>query len=68
MSTPIEFLETDELIHELKKRFDEMLFIGYTKKTKSEDNYTISVKATTHGGYGMIEILKRAADAHGEDD
>jgi hypothetical protein len=45
-----------------------MLFIGYTKKTKSEDNYTISVKATTHGGYGMIEILKRAADAHGEDD
>lgn len=67
MSTPIEFMQTDELIHELKKRFDEMLFIGYSAKTKSEDNYNISVKSTLHGSYGLIEVLTRATDAHAEE-
>jgi lipid A disaccharide synthetase len=67
MSTPIEFMETDELIHELKKRFDEMLFIGYQAKKKNEDNYSISVKSTLHGSYGLIEVLTRATDAHAED-
>jgi hypothetical protein len=67
MSTPIEFMQTDELIHELKKRFDEMLFIGYSAKTKSEDNYSISVKSTLHGSYGLIEVLTRATDAHSEE-
>jgi len=64
MSTPIEFMETDELIRELKSRFDEMMFIGYKLCKKTEDNYSISVKSTMHGSYGMIEILKRATEAH----
>lgn len=67
MSTPIEFMETDELLHELKKRFDELLFVGYKNKNKGEDNYSIAVKATLHGSYGLIEILTRATDAQAED-
>jgi hypothetical protein len=67
MSTPIEFMETDELLKELKNRFDELLFIGYQAKKKNEDNYSISVKSTLHGSYGLIEVLTRATDAHAED-
>ena len=67
MSTPIEFMETDELLKELKNLFDELLFIGYQAKKKNEDNYSISVKSTLHGSYGLIEVLTRATDAHAED-
>lgn len=67
MSTPIEYMETDELLQELKKRFDELLFIGYTAKTKSEDSYNIAVKSTLHGSFGLIEVLSRATEAHAED-
>lgn len=63
MSTPIEYMETDELIHELKKRFDEMMFVGYHAKKKNEDNYSICVKSTMHGSFGLIEVLKRATEA-----
>jgi IS5 family transposase len=67
MSTPIEFMETDELLHELKKRFDEMMFIGFQAKTSSSDSYSISVKSTLHGSFGLIEILSRAAEAQAEE-
>jgi len=67
MSTPIEFMETDELLHELKKRFDEMMFIGFQAKTNSSDSYSISVKSTLHGSFGLIEILSRAAEAQAEE-
>lgn len=67
MSTPIEFMETDELLHELKKRFDEMMFIGFQSKTNSSDSYSISVKSTLHGSFGLIEILSRAAEAQAEE-
>lgn len=67
MSTPIEFMETDELLHELKKRFDEMLFVGYKNSKKDADSYSISVKSSLHGSYGLIKVLERAADAHSEE-
>lgn len=67
MNTPIEYMETDELLQELKKRFEELLFIGYRSKTKGEDNYSIAVKATLHGSYGLIEVLTRATDAQAEE-
>lgn len=68
MSTPIEFMETQELLHELKRRFDEMMFIGFTVSTKHIDNYTINIKGPLHGTYGLIEVLRRAADAHVEEE
>lgn len=68
MSTPIEYMETQELLHELKRRFDEMLFIGYAASTKHIDNYTINIKGPLHGTFGMIEVLRRAADAHVEEE
>jgi hypothetical protein len=60
-------METDELLHELKKRYEEMLFIGYRAKGKGEDNYSIAVKASLHGSYGLIEVLTRATDAQSEE-
>lgn len=68
MSTPIEFMETQELLHELKKRFDEMMFIGFTAQTKVVDNYTVVIKGSLHGSYGLVEVLTRAADAHAEEE
>lgn len=65
--SPIEYMTTEELLKELKKRFDELLFVGYNSKTKGEDSYKIAVKATLHGSFGLIEILSRAADAQVEE-
>lgn len=67
MATPLEYMDTDELLHELKKRFDEMMFIGYKAKTKQEDNYSIMVKSTMHGSFGLIEVLTRATEAQHEE-
>jgi hypothetical protein len=63
MSTPIEYMTDDELIHELKRRFDEMVFVGFSTKGKNSDNYSICVKSTMHGTFGLIEVLSRAAEA-----
>ena len=62
MNTPIDYLTTTELINELRSRFEEMAFIGYCRK-KNEDNYVIRVKATVHGTYGLIDVLRNAADS-----
>jgi hypothetical protein len=43
------------------------MFIGFRAKSKSEDNYSICVKSTMHGSFGLIEILKRAAEAQSEE-
>ena len=32
------------------------------------DNYTINIKGPLHGTYGLIEVLRRAADAHVEEE
>jgi hypothetical protein len=67
MSTPIDYMTTDELLLELKKRFNEMLFVGYKEHPKKDDSYSICVKSTLHGTYGLIEVLTRAADAQEAD-
>lgn len=63
MSTPIDYMTNEELLTELKRRFEEMAFVGYTNRKNKEDTYAICVKSSLHGGYGLIEVLKRAADA-----
>jgi hypothetical protein len=62
MNTPIDYLTTAELVAELRTRFEEMAFIGY-RRNKNEDNYVIRVKATVHGTYGLLEVLRNAADS-----
>lgn len=63
MSTPIDYMTNEELLAELKKRFEEMAFIGYANRKNKEDTYAICVKSSLHGGFGLIDILRKAADA-----
>jgi lipid A disaccharide synthetase len=63
VSTPIEYITTKELVDELKKRFDEMAFIGFAVKTSKEDGYSICIKSTMHGAFGLINVLAKAAEA-----
>jgi hypothetical protein len=44
-----------------------MLFIGFVAKTKSEDNYSICVKSTMHGSFGLVEVLSNAIQAQAEE-
>lgn len=64
MSTPIEFVDTKELVKELKSRFDELVFVGYSNKGSRHNNYHLAFKTSMHGAYGLIEVLKQAADSH----
>jgi hypothetical protein len=63
MSTPIEYITTEEIITELKKRFDELAFIGFAVRSKKEDGYTICFKTSMHGAFGLTHILSKAAEA-----
>lgn len=56
-------MTTEELITELKKRFDEIAFIGFAVKSKKEDGYMICFKTSMHGAFGLTHILSKAAEA-----
>jgi hypothetical protein len=43
------------------------VFVGYKEHPKKDDSYSICVKSTLHGTYGLIEVLTRAADAQEAD-
>jgi len=68
MSTPLEYLETSELLEELKNRFPEMAFVGYvaTNKKIDSDSYQICIKSSTHGSLGLAKILENACIEAGE--
>lgn len=62
MSTPLEYIETEMLLAELKNRFTELVFIGQIPSNKklSGDSYSICVKGTMHGSLGLVKMLETA--------
>lgn len=68
---PIEYFTTKELLDEIRKRFDDVVFVGYTSKTDKDDNYTFFMKGSIHSVHGlasmMHQMLEGARDANNSD-
>ena len=63
----LEFITNDELINELRKRFDYLLIVGCVKRTNQRDDYLMSFVGTYHGILGLCELGRLAAEAGGDD-
>lgn len=64
--SPIEYFSTKDLIHELQKRFDDVLFVGYLNKTTANDHYTFFFKGSCHGVVGLAEMAKNVMEDSNE--
>ena len=64
----LDFVPSDQLILELKKRYDDFVFLGNKKMTGTVDDYVVSFKGTYHGILGLCEMARLAAEAGGEID
>tara|TARA_R100001082_G_scaffold111118_1_gene93474 strand:+ start:1165 stop:1383 length:219 start_codon:yes stop_codon:yes gene_type:complete len=64
----LEFIPSDKLILELKKRFDDFVFVGSQKRTGTVDDYVISFKGTYHGILGLCEMARMASETGSDKD
>jgi hypothetical protein len=61
-SVPLEYVGTKDLLKEIQRRFDDVLFVGYLNKTTDNDHYTFFFKGSCHGIVGMSEMVKRVME------
>jgi hypothetical protein len=40
------------------------LFIGYKDHSDTSDHYQIAMMASAHGGFGLVELARKAAEAN----
>lgn len=65
--TPLELVQTIDLLTEVFNRFDECLFVGYKDHSDTSDHYQIALMASAHGGHGLVELARKAAEANERD-
>jgi hypothetical protein len=58
----IEYFSTKDLLKEVQKRFDDVLFVGYMNKTTDNDHYTFFFKGSCHGVVGLADMVKRVME------
>tara|TARA_R100000697_G_scaffold106561_1_gene121013 strand:- start:1377 stop:1598 length:222 start_codon:yes stop_codon:yes gene_type:complete len=61
----LRFTATEEMITELQKRFDEMIFLGAAQKTQKTEDMTISYSGSYHACVGLVEIARTAMKGGG---
>ena len=61
----LRFTATEEMITELQKRFDEMIFLGAAQKTQKTEDMTISYSGSYHACVGLVEIARTAMKGAG---
>jgi hypothetical protein len=66
--TPLEFHQTKDLLEELRRRFDDAVFIGYQAKTHTISDYVMFLQGSHHGVMGLIEMGMSAAERTINDD
>ena len=64
----LNFVSREELIKELQRRFDEMVFIGASQRTQKTEDLTISFSGSYHACVGLMEMGRMAVQTGGSDD
>jgi hypothetical protein len=65
---PLEFYQTKDLINELRRRFDDAIFVGYQEKTNTISDYVMFLQGSHHGVLGLMGMAMQAAEKTINDD
>lgn len=69
MEQPLAFISTEDLLAEIKSRYDAMFFIGYKRSTSKRSDYHCATNSDPHEVLGLLEMAKEiAADIGATDD
>jgi hypothetical protein len=60
---PLEFTSTEDLLKELKIRYDQMLFIGYKNSSSKRSDYHCATNAELHEIIGLAKMAVNIAEA-----
>lgn len=64
---PLAFVSTEDLMAELKVRYDQMLFIGYKNSTNKRTDYHCATNAEIHEVMGLANMAIKMAEAVTDD-
>jgi hypothetical protein len=64
---PLAFVSTEDLLTELKIRYDQMLFIGYKNSTNKRTDYHCATNAEIHEVMGLANMAIKMAEAVTDD-
>lgn len=65
---PLEFFQTKDILDELRKRFDDAIFVGYQAKTNTISDYVMFIQGSHHGVMGLLAMGSNAAEKTIHDD
>jgi hypothetical protein len=68
MEENLAFVATEDLLKELKTRYDQMLFIGYKNTTSKRTDYHCCCNAELHEVMGLASMAMRMAEEAAADD
>ena len=58
MNNPLEFVDTDAMIKELRKRHDDFVLLAAQHRTDTMDGITVCFGGSLHGVFGLLSIAK----------
>jgi hypothetical protein len=64
---PLAFTATEDLLKELKIRYDQMLFIGFKNSTNKRSDYHCATNAELHEVVGLAHMAMNMAEAAADD-
>lgn len=69
MEQPLAFISTEDLLAEIKSRYDAMFFIGYKRSSSKRSDYHCATNSDPHEVLGLLEMAKEiASDIGAEND
>jgi len=67
MDSDLTLVGTPELLRELHRRFDSLVFVGAAQRTVNEDGIVMSFRGPLYACLGLVEAMKISM-VHGEVD
>lgn len=61
----LNYVTSDEMLRELRNRFDEMVFLGSLKRTKQVEDLTVLFSGSYHSCLGLVEVGRMAIQTGG---
>ena len=64
----LKFVQSEDMLKELQTRFDEMVFLGASQRTKQTEDLTVMFSGSYHACVGLMELGRLAVQSGGSPD
>ena len=61
----LNFVPSEDMLKELRRRYDEMIFLGSMKRTAQVEDLTVLFSGSYHACLGLVEVGRMAIQAGG---